>query len=306
MSIEDLVGRHRAQSRFSDPRRFAALLTPISPQPADLSTVARNVIVHYRASGHILPSDTRDDINLRWVERLLETDQDRHVAPLTVPRDATARAQGCCRDHTLLCVSALRAHGIPARSRVGFAGYFIAGWHHDHVIVEVWVGGQWQRFDPELGDPTPDVTTPTDMAWSSAQGRGFVSAANAWLAHRRGEIDPETFGVDPSIPVHRGPQFLFNEVIIEIAHRFGDELLLWDGWGRMGEPGTPVSDDDASWVDRVAELLAAADEGDSDAEHRVLEQYRRDDGLHPGTTVLQASPLSDDLMPVDISRPPAR
>ena len=34
---------------------------------------------------------------------------------------------GLLRDHTLFCVSELRTHGIPARSRVGFAGYFRRG-----------------------------------------------------------------------------------------------------------------------------------------------------------------------------------
>ncbi|MGH3448791.1 MAG: transglutaminase domain-containing protein, partial [Nocardioidaceae bacterium] len=233
MGARRWVGRHRQQSRFSNPGRFADLLASLPTEPAELSAVARNVIVRYRASGHDLPEHTRNDIHLRWIESLLAIDQCRHRAPLTAPRQVTTRVQGCCRDHTLLCVSVLRAHDVAARSRVGFAGYFADGWHHDHVIVEAWIDGRWQRFDPELADPAPGVPIPTDMTWSPAQGRGFVSAANAWLAHRRGQIDPDTFGVDPAVPVHRGPRFLFNEVIIEIAHRFGDELLLWDDWGRM-------------------------------------------------------------------------
>ena len=101
------------------------------------------------------------------------------------------------------------------RSRVGFAGHFVNGWHHDHVIVEAWFDGRWQSFDPELADPAPDVHVPTDMTLGPAAGRGFVSAANAWLAYRDGRIDPKTYGVDPAVSVHRGPRFLFNEVIIE-------------------------------------------------------------------------------------------
>lgn len=298
------MSRYRVQSRFSEPGRFAELLAPLSVDPTELSAVARNVIVHYRASEHVLPEQTRDDVQLRWVERLLQTDQSRHQTPLTTAREVSTRIQGCCRDHTLLCVSALRDRGVPARSRVGFAGYFTDGWHHDHVIVEMWTEGRWQRFDPELADPVPGVPVPTDMAWSSAQGRGFVSAANVWLAYRRGQINPETFGVDPAVPVLRGPRFLFNEVIIEVAHRFGDELLLWDSWGRMGAPSVPVSDEDAAWLDQVAELLAAADEGDGAVEERALdERYRTDEGLHPGTTVVQASPLNDELVTMAITQP---
>ncbi len=290
------IGGYRKQSRFSDPGRFAELLSSLPVDPAELSAVVRNVIVHYRASGHVLPEQTRGDINLRWIESLLQVDQRRHDAPLTVPRTATERAQGCCRDHTLLCISALRAHGVPARSRVGFAGYFVDGWHHDHVIVEAWFDGRWQLFDPELADPAPDVPVPTDMTLGLAAGRGFVSAANAWLAYRDGRIDP-------AVPVHRGPRFLFNEVIIESAHRCGDELLLWDGWGRMGAPEEPVSEHDAAWLDSVARLLAAADEG-AEPDVQLGERYRTDRGLHPGTTVIQASPLDNTMQAVNLAHHP--
>lgn len=193
---------------------------------------------------------------------------------------------------------------MPARSRVGFAGYFIDGWHHDHVIVEAWFDGRWQRFDPELADPEPGVPAPTDMSWGSAAGRGFVSAANAWLAYRGGQIDPQTFGVDPPVLVHRGPRFLFNEVIIEIAHRYGDELLLWDGWGRMGAPEESVSEEDATWLDPVATMLAAADE-DPGVEEELWQRYRIDEDPHPGATVIQASPLSDQTQTVSLNRPSA-
>lgn len=295
---------HASQTRFSSPGAFAHLLDPVPTEPAALSEVARNVIVHYWASGEELPPETRSDINLRWVQRLLAVDQTRHKAPLTAPRPVTARAQGCCRDHTMFCVSGLRAHGVPARSRVGFAGYFVDGWHHDHVIVEAWLDGSWRRFDPELAGSSAAVPDPTDMAWTIPDGSGFISAANAWLAYRRGDLDADIYGVDPDRPLLRGPQFLFDEVIIEIAHRFGDELLLWDGWGRMSPPGEPISDEDASWLDAVAALLAEADKGDAEAEQRAHERYVADAGLHPGSTVVQASPFGDPLQTVDITQPP--
>jgi hypothetical protein len=105
------------------PAPASALVLPTDP--SDLSAVARNVIVHYRAAGHDLPVETRDEINSRWLEDILAADQHRHRPPLTRSRELTNRVQGCCRDHGLFCVGALRAHGIPARTRVGFAGYFV-------------------------------------------------------------------------------------------------------------------------------------------------------------------------------------
>ena len=69
-----------------------------------------------------------------------------------------------------------------------------------------------------------------DIEPSRLDSTGFVTAAEAWVGYRRGTIDPATYGVGPEVPGFRGPFFLFDEVIFEVAHRFGDELLLWDGW----------------------------------------------------------------------------
>lgn len=291
---------HAAHSRFSDPGAHADLVDGLPTDPDGLSAVARNLIVHYRASGHELPVETRGDINSRWLERILAADQSRHGQPLTEPRPVTERVQGCCRDHTLFCVGVLRQHGIPARSRVGFAGYFVEGWHHDHVIVEAWLDGRWRRFDSEVEAASPALSAPTDFDFDRIGGPGFVTAAQAWIGHRRGEIDAETYGVAPEVPVFRGERFLFDEIIYELAHRFGDELLLWDGWGRIGEPGQPVSEEEAVWMDPIAELLVAADGGDLDAERRLLDRYRADADLHPGSTIEQASPFGDPPISVDL------
>jgi hypothetical protein len=297
-SVLRSVVDHAAHTPYSDPGRYAGLLAAVPPDPPALSAIARNVIVHYRASGHDLPPETRHEINARWLEDIVAADQRRHPRPLAEPRAVVDRVQGCCRDHSLFCVGALRSHGIAARTRVGFAGYFVDGWHHDHVVVEAWLDGRWVRFDSELDGPRPALPTPMDIGPCSTEGTGFITAAEAWLGYRRGQIDADTFGVGPEILGFRGPSFLFNEVIFEVAHRFGDDLLLWDGWGRIGEPDRTVTEQDAAWLDPVAELLTAADHGDLDAERSLLERYRSDEGLHPGPVVQQASPNGEE--PVEV------
>ena len=293
---------HSLHSAYSDPGRRADRLGTVPTDPESLSAVARNVIVHYRASGHELPDQSRTDINARWLEWILTLDLRRHPEPLDQDRPPVERVQGCCRDHTLFCVGVLRSHRIPARSRVGYAGYFEDGWHHDHVIVEAWLDGRWRRFDPEIDGPRPALASPMDIRPAALDSTGFVTAAQVWDGYRRGELDPETYGVGPEIPVFRGERFVFDEVIHEVAHRFGDELLLWDGWGRIGEPGSPVRETDARWADEIAALLLAADDGDIEAERRLLERYHTDPGLRPGPSVLQASPFGDPPIEVVLRR----
>jgi hypothetical protein len=288
---------HAVHSRFSDPGPHVALLDAVEPTPAAVSEVARNVVVHYRASGDQLPEATVSEIGSRWVATILDRDQERHPVPLDVPREAQTRVQGCCRDFTLLSVALLRQHGIPARSRVGFAGYFVPGWHHDHVVPEVWDGGRWRRFEPEVPQGRDAIPDPLDL--ETGEGAGFETAAEVWRAYRAGRIDAERYGVDESVPDIRGPWMVRNYVVQEIAHRFGDELLLWDGWGMCGGPGS--QDDAAGYVDQLAALLVASDNGDLDAERRLLERYQRDERLHPGPRVRSVPPLGGPEVVVDLT-----
>ena len=104
------------------------------------------------------------------------------------------------------------------------------------------------------------------------------------------------------MPELLGERFVFDEVIYEVAHRFGDELLLWDFWGKIGEPGEAITESDAAWLDGIAALLLAADAGDLDAEQALLDQYRSDDGLHPGSRVRQGSPYGNPPIEVSLDR----
>src|SRR5579859_7107237 len=173
------------QSRYTDPGPYASLLDDLPTDVRELAAVVRNVVVHYRASGIAFTADRLAEIDHRWLERLLATDQRRNAAPLAAPRAEADRVVGCCRDFTLLTVAALRHRGIPARSRVGFAGYFSPDFHTDHVIAEYWNGERWVFVDAEL-DPTETLPfDPADLPREGATPDGtppFRTAAQVWTA----------------------------------------------------------------------------------------------------------------------------
>ncbi len=252
--------------------------------------MARNVIVHYRAAGVDLPRQSRRDVDLRWVEAILSTDRERHHAPLDEERPVEARVQGCCRDHSLLAVAALRHHDVPARTRVGFAAYLLESWHVDHVIVEVWDEGRWRRFDPEFAEPLPAAPDPTDIAVSP--DGPFLTAAQVWLGHRAGTLDVARCGAVEYAAL-QGEPFVHAKVICELAHRFGDELLLWDRWGAMNPHRFDAPPDDIDLVDEIAALLIRADRGDASAERDLFARYRHDPRLHPGSFVHSISPTGE-------------
>lgn len=281
---------HSTQTAFSDPGVWAGLLDEVEPTIAHVSAAARNIVVHYRASDRELPEHSRDDISLRWMDTILATDQRRHAAPLTGERPIDQRVQGCCRDHTLVAVAALRHHGVPARSRVGFASYFSPSWHHDHVIVETWLNGRWRRFDPEFESPRPRLEDPSDIPHGPTSP--FLTAAQVWLGHRSGSLDVARFGADEGLGLD-GDWFVHGYVIREVAHHFGDELLLWDSWGAMHSDLVHAPPADLRLVDEVADLLVRADDGDLVAEGELLSRYREDDRLHPSSRIESWSPYGD-------------
>jgi hypothetical protein len=254
------------QSRYSDPGRHAALIDALPADIAEIGAVVRNVHVHYRASGIEFSPERMAEIDSRWVETMLEFDQARGARPLHEKREE--KVVGCCRDAALLTVSALRAKGVPARTRVGFAGYLEPGYHVDHVIAEYFDGGRWIATDTEVAIDEVELGP-----------GGLRTAAQVWTGYRRGEIDADNYGVGPGVPIG-GPAMMRRYVLFEVAHRYGDELLLWDFWG----------DTSPELIDEVAAMLLAADAGAAGAEEALERRYATDSRLHPGELVLTISP----------------
>jgi Transglutaminase-like superfamily len=287
------IDAYAHQSAYSDPRTHADLFDQLPRGVDDVAAVVRNLIVHYRADGDGLSPERLAEIDSRWIDRMLDIDQRRFGAPLAEPRPLKERVAGCCRDFSLLTVSALRHQGVPARTRIGFADYFEAPFHHDHVIVDYWNGERWVFIDPELGPAGPWAFDPADMPRLAGARRGevsppvepFATSAQVWTAFRRGEIDDQSYGVAPDLPFCGG-WFIANYVFNELAHRQRDELLLWDVWGGMSDK----LDHDLDLVDDIAALLLAADAGDESAEKELAERYAADPMLHPSAKVQCFSP----------------
>jgi hypothetical protein len=277
---------HTRQSRFSEPGRHHDRLAALPAEPAAIAAVVRNLTVHYRGSGIDFPPERLADIDTRWVSRMLDLDEERFGgAPLDAPRPAEQRLVGCCRDAALLTVAALRAHRIPARSRVGFAGYLIPDYHVDHVITEYHDGARWIAMD-----------TDPDLAEVPLTPAGLHTGAQVWQAMRRAEMDPSTYGVGPGQAIS-GPWMILQYLTLELAHRMGDELLLWDLFGQAipfaGRDWSEMPDElpsDLGYLDEVADLLLAADAGDRAAEAKLAARYAEDARLHPGATVFCVSP----------------
>ncbi|MFF2372690.1 transglutaminase-like domain-containing protein [Agromyces sp. NPDC058110] len=286
--LDACLERHRTHSPFTDPGRHAELLRAVATDFDALHRTVDGLIDHYRATPGGVGPDQVDDIDRRWIASQLEALVARRPGPLDAPRPAACRLGGCCRDHSLLAVAILREHGVPARTRLGFAGYFAPGYRNDHVVAERWdaAAGRWRRFDPEL-DRARFAFPVDDLPRGDADG--FRTAAEAWHAYRAGLEDLADHGVGPDTPF-QGPSFVHRYVIADLAHRQRCELLLWDGWGAMASPGDELTAEQLDLTDRIADLTIAADAGDEQAERRLDDLWSGDSRVRPGRFVETHSP----------------
>jgi len=293
---------YSTQSPITDPGPMAPYIAALGGDLATVRRLVSGLITHYRDPGFAvygIPEERRAEIDTRYAAAMLERLRDLDPSPLGTERPVARRLIGCCRDFTVLTVTLLRAAGVPARSRVGFAGYFAPGWWIDHVVAEVWdaAAGRWRLADANLG---PDrweygndgaafdaADVPRDL---------FLTGPAAWRACRNGERDPDRFVVAPDIdiPYLRGWSYLRHNLVQDLAALDKREMLLWDTWGLL--------DDTPSWpatlelLDRVAAV--AGDPDPSPAAVQAL--FVAAPMLRVPATVTSISPLTGDVRTVAV------
>jgi transglutaminase superfamily protein len=250
----------RAQSEWSDPGADAPRVRELAAEPAEVVRVVSALLVHPDMAPIWqieMPPSAACDRMVRSVRDMLTRIAARGPAALAAPRPPADRFFGVCSHHALLATSILRAHGVPARVHVGFAGYFTPGHFEDHFVCEYWSDRAWRLLDAELGEQTA-TTFHVDFPPTDVPRERFLDAHTAWRRIRRGDLDPSTVGL--SFLGLTGAWFVAQSVLRDAAALGRVELLPWETWtiGRRFGPREAVPDDCLAAFDRVAAALAGA------------------------------------------------
>jgi hypothetical protein len=153
----------------------------------------------------------------------------------------------------------LQAHDVPARARCGFGGYFLEGRFEDHWVCEYWNAAEdrWVLVDAQIDEPQrglfPIAFDPTDVPRD-----GFLTGGAAWERCRRGEADPDAFGL--TMLNEAGAWWIAANLVRDAAALARVELLPWDVWGAMPEPEDVIDDELTALFDRLADLTREPDE----------------------------------------------
>jgi hypothetical protein len=256
-----------AQSAVTDPGAFASWVAELPSDIASLRRASSNLVFHYWAGGdfaaHGIPEERATEIDTRYVDDILDLLHERSSGPLGSPREPSEQFVGCCRDYTALLVSFARAHGIPARTRVGFSGYFVPGWWLDHVVAEVWDAEQnrWRLVEAQVSPEHRDAGTGDVLPVMDLPRDRFLTGAAAWRAARKGDLDHETFVVNPQLeePFLRSWPYLAHNLVLDLAALGSREMILWDEYGLLSGP---LSETDMTLLDELA--AAISDDVDPD------------------------------------------
>jgi hypothetical protein len=208
------------------------MIRDLTVAPRELCRLAQGLVVAPPdAAGAGLSEQRLAERNTRpastLLARVLELDP---VSPLHDPRPPQHRVVGTCRHFAVMATAFLRAVGIPARARCGFAAYFVAPRKIDHWIVEYWASDEqrWIRADPEwLDRPTPTSARTDDLRHGE-----FLTAGEAWQLIRSGQDDPMDYGVFGT--ENWGPGEVRGNAMRDLASVARKiEMLPWDEWGPM-------------------------------------------------------------------------
>ena len=252
------------QSVITDPYNYGFLFDDLPKDIPCLVKICQELIVHpYRARNYSvdLSSVRRQEMHLRSIPKMLERLVELDSSPLSTPRKPEMRLIGLCRHFAVLLVSILRHQGIPARLRIGFAGYFgrKKPRYWDHRITEYWSqkSGRWVLVDPMIDEVQRRTLRLQIDTLDIGKHSPFLTAGEVWLRCRAGQADSVEFGDSPS-------DCGMPPIRYALLHDFDAlnrvELVGFDTWHELiDKPELDLSQDELTFLDEVARATTNVD-----------------------------------------------
>ncbi len=272
----DMLTYYTQPGPMTDPGPYAHLFDGLPTDIPALVKTLQGVMMHIFWAGSYgleLTDERKAEVNLRTVEKQLARILELDDRPLTEARPHERKLVGNCRDFSVMMTAILRRQGVPARARCGFGTYFIPGHYEDHWVVEYWNTEQsrWVLVDAQL-DALMQEALKLDFDPLDTPRNRFIVGGDAWQMCRRGEANPDDFGIFE----WHGIEFVRGDLLRDFLAFSKVEILPWDGgWGYLVELAPEQIEPTYALMDRVAALTLA----DDFAAVRAL--YEEDAGFHP-------------------------
>ena len=252
------------QSVITHPRTYSHLFENL---PHDLPILAKTIqgllisLPWQDAYGLDMPRERHNEICLRTVPEMLGRILELDSSPLTLERLPQKRKVSLCRDFAVLLVSMLRHQNVPARVRVGFAGYYRAETprYWDHRIAEYWNDrlNHWVLVDTMTEKPILErlrfEIDPLNIDSSSQ----FLLAGDVWQKCRAGKAEPQEFGDSPD---DLGMSPIRYALLHDFDYLNKNELVGFDAWHSLiNKPENEVTEEEKELLDEIAEMTNHVD-----------------------------------------------
>lgn len=294
MTATDTLAHYTRPGPFTDPGAHRDALAALPADVGELLDTLHGLLIHVHLTWayEVEHRPEHDETaNLRAARDLL----DRLTAdgrPLAEPRGPSERIAGTCRDFTLVAVAALRARGVPARARCGFGAYFPVPGMEDHWVAEYWNADEqrWALADAQIDARQRELfAIGGDFDCADVPRDRFVVAGEAWRRCRAGEDDPNRYGLNAADEF--GDWWIAGNLVRDTAALAGVEMLPWDVWGPMPEPGEGIGAERLALFDHLADLTF-----DPETAADVREVYAGHEWLRVPPTVRNANRGADEAV----------
>jgi hypothetical protein len=258
MTLSTEIARfYTATAPMTDPGTLDPLLADAPTDIPGIVAYVQNLLLHMHwapAYRMRLNEARQAEVHTRSVHDMLALMQRHDPRPLAFVRTLYQRMVGNCRHFSTFGVALFRRAGIPARARCGFGAYFQPDFHADHWVIEYWNGTAWQLLDAQI-DAAQRAMLRLEFDPLDVPRDQFLVAAEAWTRCRAGKADPAAFGIFDM----NGLWFVAGNVLRDFAALNNSEMLPWDIWGAMVEPGDAVTPEKFALFDKLAALTLTPD-----------------------------------------------
>jgi hypothetical protein len=257
MPQQQVLDFYSCPGKMTSAGKFVSMLDTL---PDDVAAIVRIVqglgvydVVAPNFYGFNIPDERKNEIHIRSIEKMLDRLFAVDDQPLTVTRPVEKRLVCRCRNFSLLLLSMLRAKGVPARLRCGFAAYFNPGNFEDHWVCEYWNTAEerWVLVDAQLDEVWREKLK-IDFDILDVPRDRFLVAGDAWAKCRAGEANPSKFGI--SFADLHGLWFVAGNLVRDVAALNKMELLPWDIWGVQPKPDEQINGEHLEFFDKLTVL----------------------------------------------------
>lgn len=189
-------------------------------------------------------------------------DANNSSSSFSTKREAKDKVHVTCRSQAILLASILKAKGIPARARSGFAEYI----HYDGICYDHWITeyfdekeNRWRLVDAD--EHCPDHEMGFDL--NNIPYDKFLFSANAYLGVRQHKYKPKTI-LYASDPPTLGLKALIRGLFYDLHSLMNDEIIFLHMPKYIQDKKFELSEEEYKELDDLAKLMINPNENFSE------------------------------------------